>query len=190
MVIGLIVVVLLGGACLLLFSTSENRVNYSLSSASALTTSTTTPSTVSASSTMLTGTSTNTASTSSVAGAAQNSGTSTAIPMQYETVTTIAAQEQGLGGRSFIPDNYAMLFVFPSDNTYGFWMKDMLVPIDMIWLSDTGTIIKIDPSVSPATYPDVFYPPAPVKYVLETKSGFAVEHGWTIGTQVALPPPY
>lgn len=110
--------------------------------------------------------------------------------IRYEIVTRQAAQERGLGGRASIPDNYAMLFAFSADDTYGFWMKDMLTSIDMIWLADDGTIIKIDDSVSPDTYPSAFYPPQPVKYVLETKAGFAREKGWSIGTHVLLPAPY
>ena len=110
--------------------------------------------------------------------------------MNFEIVTTPAEQQQGLGGRSVIPDNFAMLFVFPTDVDQGFWMKDMLTSIDMIWLSDNGTILAIDGSVAPDTYPNVFYPPVPVKYVLETRAGFAVEKNWHIGTQVALPLPY
>lgn len=110
--------------------------------------------------------------------------------MQFEVVTSPDKQELGLGNRANIPDNYGMLFVFPKDDRYGFWMKDMLVPIDMIWLSDNGDIILIDSSVEPDTYPHVFYPPQPVKYVVETKAGFAAEHGWTVGTHVPLPAPY
>jgi uncharacterized membrane protein (UPF0127 family) len=105
----------------------------------------------------------------------------------YEVVTTQAAQEKGLGGRASIPDNYGMLFVFPTDGSPGFWMKDMLVPIDMIWLTDSGTIASITPSVSPNTYPTVFYPPTPIRYVLETRAGFAVEKNWIVGTQISLP---
>ena len=52
--------------------------------------------------------------------------------MMFEVVTTQAAQERGLGGRATIPDNYGMLFVFPKADRYGFWMKDMLAPIDII----------------------------------------------------------
>jgi uncharacterized membrane protein (UPF0127 family) len=110
--------------------------------------------------------------------------------MTFEIVSTPALQQQGLGGRAVIPDNYAMLFVFPTDVTQGFWMKDMLTSIDMIWLSDNGTIVAIDGSVSPDTYPSVFYPPVPVKYVLETRAGFAVEKNWHVGTHVTLPLPY
>jgi uncharacterized membrane protein (UPF0127 family) len=108
----------------------------------------------------------------------------------YEVVTTLAQQEQGLGGRSVIPDNYGMLFVFPKDGTYGFWMKDMLANLDMIWLSDNGTIVAINSNVLASSYPYVYYPPQPVKYVIETKAGFAAEKGWHLGTQVQLPAPY
>jgi uncharacterized membrane protein (UPF0127 family) len=111
-------------------------------------------------------------------------------PMKYEVVTTPAAQEQGLGGRAVIPDNYAMLFVFPTDGMTGFWMKDMLTSIDMIWLTDNGTIAGIQNDATPESYPDVFYPPYPVRYVLETKVGLAKERGWTVGTKIALPLPY
>ncbi len=112
------------------------------------------------------------------------------LSVRFEVVTTVAAQERGLSGRMSIPDNYGMLFVFPKDDTYGFWMKDMLTSIDMIWLSDNGTIIKIDASVPANSYPAVYYPSAPVKYVLETRAGFAKEHSWTLGTKVTLPLPY
>lgn len=111
-------------------------------------------------------------------------------PMRFEIVTTPAAQELGLGKRSDIPENYGMLFVFSQEGNYGFWMKDMLTSIDMIWLSDTGTILKINASVAPSTYPEPFYPPQPVKYVLETRAGEAARRGWTIGSNVGLPLPY
>jgi uncharacterized membrane protein (UPF0127 family) len=83
-----------------------------------------------------------------------------------------------------------MLFVFPHDQEPGFWMKDMLTSIDMIWVTDSGIIVAIDSSVSPTTYPKSFYPPQPIRYVLETRAGFAQEKGWTIGTHVTLPLPY
>ncbi|HVW71708.1 MAG TPA: DUF192 domain-containing protein [Candidatus Paceibacterota bacterium] len=106
---------------------------------------------------------------------------------QYEVVTTPAAQERGLGGRTDIPENYGMLFVFPEDASYGFWMKDMLAPIDMVWLSDKGTILKIDAEVATSSYPSVFYPPEPVRYVLETRAGESQRQGWEVGTQLSIP---
>lgn len=110
--------------------------------------------------------------------------------MTFEVVTTPVQQERGLGGRNIIPDNYGMLFVFSKPDRYGFWMKDMLAPIDIIWLSKDGHIVAIDGSVSPNTYPKAFYPPEVVPYVLETRAGYTHEHGWAVGTLVPLPPPY
>ncbi len=110
--------------------------------------------------------------------------------MRFEIADTPQTQRKGLGGRTPIPDDYGMLFVFPEKGRYGIWMKDMVEPIDIIWLNDDGSIILINHSVSPSTYPEIFYPPVPVTYVLETRAGYALDHGWEVGTKVALPAPY
>lgn len=110
-----------------------------------------------------------------------------AASFRFEIANTPALREQGLSGRAEVPSGYGMLFVFDQPGSYGFWMKDMLVPIDMIWLSDDGTILGIDEAVSPATYPTPFHPPQPVRLVLETKAGEARAQGWGIGTRIPLP---
>jgi uncharacterized membrane protein (UPF0127 family) len=107
--------------------------------------------------------------------------------MHFDVVTDLKAQEIGLGGRIDIPADYGMLFVFPKDDNYGFWMKDMLVSIDIIWLSDNGTVIGIEDSVAPSTYPSVFYPPSPVRYVLETRAGEAKVRQWHVGSVIGIP---
>jgi uncharacterized membrane protein (UPF0127 family) len=111
-------------------------------------------------------------------------------PFQFEVVTTQAAQEKGLGGRTDVPSNYGMLFVFPKDAPQQFWMKDMLVPIDMIWIRDDGTVAGIEREVSPKTYPKIFTSPEPVRYVLETRAAEAGRLGITTGTKLNLPLPY
>jgi len=111
-------------------------------------------------------------------------------PISFEIVTGATEQERGLGGRKNIAPDYGMLFVFPKDDSYGIWMKDMLVPIDIIWLSDTGVIVHLEPSVEPSTYPHVFYPDSPARYVLEMRAGEANARGWKRGTHVRLPLPY
>jgi uncharacterized membrane protein (UPF0127 family) len=101
--------------------------------------------------------------------------------MIYELSTTTEQQEQGLGDRPYIPDNYGMIFVFSHADRYGFWMKDMEVPLDIIWLSDTGTVLGIEASLATSSYPAAVYPPQPVKFVLETKAGFMQAHGIRVG---------
>jgi uncharacterized protein len=104
----------------------------------------------------------------------------------FEVVDTLKEREQGLSGRTEVPED-GMLFVFPEKNSAGFWMKDMLISIDIIWIGDGGTIIGIEENVSPDTYPEAFYPPEPVRYVLEVAAGDAKARSWEVGTIIPLP---
>ncbi len=108
------------------------------------------------------------------------------VSLRIEYATTPEDREMGLGGRSEIPKDYGMLFVFPIDDMHGFWMKDMLVPIDIFWLDDKGQVVFIMADVSPSSYPNVFYPTTPARYVLETVAGFASEHDINVGAQLEL----
>lgn len=111
-----------------------------------------------------------------------------AAPLQFEIVRTPEAQAQGLSGRRDVPSGYGMLFVFPDKKAYSFWMKDMLVPIDILWLQDDGTIVGIEDSVTPASYPKtVFTSPTPVRLVLELRAGEARARGLSVGGRVDLP---
>lgn len=105
----------------------------------------------------------------------------------FDIADTEAERVQGLSGRTDVPADYGLLFVFPAQGTYGFWMKDMHVSIDIAWLSEDGTVLKIDENVSPDTFPSVFYAPRPVRFVLETKAGEMRRQGWEVGTRVPLP---
>lgn len=100
--------------------------------------------------------------------------------------TTDSQREQGLSGTEPLEANQGMLFVFPEDGVYRFWMKDMKYAIDIIWIDADGRIVFIAPSVSPDTYPDSFGPDAPSRYVLEVSAGFAAAHHVSIGDRVGL----
>jgi uncharacterized membrane protein (UPF0127 family) len=108
------------------------------------------------------------------------------VSLRLDYATTEAERELGLGNRTNVPKGYGMLFVFPRDGTYGFWMKDTLVPLDMFWLNDKGQVVYIARDVATSTYPSVFYPSAPARYVLETAAGFADAHGVATGTPLQL----
>jgi|SRR3989344_840572 len=85
-------------------------------------------------------------------------------------------QKQGLGGREALLPDQGMLFVFPESGMHTFWMKDMHFSIDILWIGEDGTIVSTLSSVSPETYPKVFAPKQPARYVLETNAGFVAEH--------------
>jgi uncharacterized membrane protein (UPF0127 family) len=124
--------------------------------------------------------------TESVPAAVNTVGEFGGVSLKLEYATTTAAQEKGLGGRTNIPDDYGMLFIFSKDDKYGFWMKDMIVPIDIFWLNDQGQVISMVQDAATSSYPNVFYPTAPALYVLETKAGFASEHSIATGTPFVL----
>jgi uncharacterized membrane protein (UPF0127 family) len=108
------------------------------------------------------------------------------VSLRIDYATTPVEREKGLGGRTSVPADYGMLFVFLKDDKYGFWMKDMLVPIDIFWLNAQGQVVSIAEDVTISTYPSVFYPNMPARYVLETAAGFAQAHSVATGTPLLL----
>jgi uncharacterized membrane protein (UPF0127 family) len=111
------------------------------------------------------------------------------VSLKLEYATTTLDQEKGLGGRASLPEKQGMLFVFENNARYGFWMKDTRIPLDIFWLDSDRRVISLAESVATSTYPNVFYPSRPARYVLETNAGFARAHGIATGTLLYLKNP-
>lgn len=90
----------------------------------------------------------------------------------------------GLSGTPLLGSDEAMLFVFEKAGWYSFWMKDMLYPIDIIWLDQDKTIVTIKHNATPQSFPGQFSPIAKSQYVVETVAGFAKENDVQIGDVV------
>ncbi len=88
-----------------------------------------------------------------------------------EVADTPELQGKGLSGHSLLLGDQGMLFVFQKPDNYGFWMKDMMFPLDIIWFDQNFQVIHMERALMPSTYPEVFYPGSPALYVLEVKSG-------------------
>jgi uncharacterized membrane protein (UPF0127 family) len=99
---------------------------------------------------------------------------------------TPALREKGLSGRESIEDGNGMLFVFEKPGMYGFWMKDMNFPIDIVWINSDNEVIGVEDSLSPDTYPKPFFPIEAVKYVLELPAGYSSQHGIKAGSPFLL----
>ena len=91
--------------------------------------------------------------------------------MFIELATTTAARVRGLSNRTYIQKDTGFLMQFEAMGKPGIWMKDMLFPIDIYWLDARFNLVDTKLSVSPATYPNVFYPTGDAEYVLETHPG-------------------
>ena len=106
--------------------------------------------------------------------------------VQVEVADTQEERIQGLSGREKLGENTGMLFVFEREGTWGIWMKEMRFSIDILWADEQGRVVTIENSISPETYPKVFYSTAPARSVLELPAGFADTHGIAEGMQVVL----
>jgi uncharacterized membrane protein (UPF0127 family) len=112
--------------------------------------------------------------------------------LSVEIVNTETLREKGLGGRTSLPTESGMLFVFETKKVNPiFWMKDMLIPLDIIWIADSK-IVKIDknvPAPSAGTPDDKlkkFSANQPVDYVLEVNAGFADSNNVKVGDSIDL----
>ena len=86
-------------------------------------------------------------------------------------------RSRGLSGFAGLKEGEAMLFVFDAPEKYGFWMKDMLFPIDIVWLDEGKRVVHVESNVLPETYPSIFFPESPALYVLELPAGIAARIG-------------
>jgi uncharacterized protein len=110
--------------------------------------------------------------------------------LTLEVARTETAREQGLMDRAVLSPHTGMLFVFDRDESVDFWMKDTLVPLDMIFIAGDGTVRRVFtnvPVVAPAL-PDEQIPRegAPAKYVIELPAGEASADGIVDGVKLDL----
>ena len=108
------------------------------------------------------------------------------VEVLVEVADTDVSREKGLSGRESLPEGKGMLFVFEKPDRYGFWMKDMKFPIDIIWIDSGFRIILIKESVSPSTYPTLFRPTDGALYVLEVPSGFSSKYNLSVGNKIRV----
>lgn len=91
-----------------------------------------------------------------------------------EIAQTAAERQKGLMDRNFLPSQSGMLFVFEEEKPYGFWMKNTLIPLDMIWLDSNKKVVDIAHGAQPCGEENSainkcpsYTPSTPALYVLE-----------------------
>jgi len=97
-------------------------------------------------------------------------------------------QTLGLMWREDLPENKGMLFVYEKEDRPNFWMKNMEISLDILFISSDLKINHIEHDVQPCETEkcERYNSPVPVQYVLELKSGFAEKYGVEIGDEVIL----
>lgn len=109
---------------------------------------------------------------------------------QVEVVDTPGDQQLGLMFREELPRDAGMLFVFPGEAPRSFWMKNMRIPIDILYFDAERQLVNWYDSVPPCRaercpgYPS----DGPAQYVLEISAGRGRELGVTRGDRLAIHP--
>ena len=105
-----------------------------------------------------------------------------------EIADTPLRQARGYMRRAEIGPDEAMVFVFEAPGVRTFWMKNVVVPLDMIWMDETFRIVHIDHAVPPCRVD-----PCPsygtiraTRYVLEVAGGIARSEELAVGDKLQI----
>jgi uncharacterized membrane protein (UPF0127 family) len=101
-------------------------------------------------------------------------------PVSLEIAQTPQDIQQGLMFRTHLPADTGMLFQFPTEEHRSFWMRNTLIPLDMIFIRSTGRIAHIEHAVPPQTE-TLRHSKEPVQYVVELPGGTARSKGIQVG---------
>lgn len=107
--------------------------------------------------------------------------------VRAEIADTQEGRRQGLMFRQGLAENQGMLFVFEQEAGYGFWMKNMRFPLDIIWADRNKIIVYIYQGALPCK--DIcksLIPPLPTQFVLEVNAGFVAKHRIKIGDSLSF----
>ncbi len=105
--------------------------------------------------------------------------------ISVEIARTMDEQTRGLQGRESLADHTGMLFIFDTPQPYRFWMKDTLIPLDMIWLNSNQHVVYVSANVPPCkNMPCATYGPSvSAQYVLELNANSAAALGIKVGSK-------
>lgn len=108
--------------------------------------------------------------------------------LAVEVADTEKERSRGLQNRASLPEGHGMLFIFPSESIYRFWMKDTLITLDMIWLDSQRKVVGIATDVPPCQEDPCpqYGPSAQALYVLEANAGYAARLGLKAGDQAVF----
>jgi len=105
-----------------------------------------------------------------------------------EIARTPEEQSRGLMERQFLSQDSGMLFVFPNDGIYPFWMKNTQIPLDIIWLDSNRSIVFIKRNAQPCGTGEcsTINPGKSARYVLELNARVADRIGLKEGDKAAF----
>ncbi len=113
------------------------------------------------------------------------------IKINIEIADTQGKRSKGLGGRQSLASDSGMLFIFPKEDFYSFWMKGVKFPLDFIWIRG-NKIIDITENVQAPIAGEknenlpIYQSKESIDKLLEVNAGFVTRHGIKIGNTLNL----
>lgn len=108
-----------------------------------------------------------------------------AVALETEIMSTEEQRNRGLMYRTDMAETHGMIFAFAGDDKHEFWMRNTCLSLDMMFVGQDGFIAGILENV-PTMTDDPRTVPCAVRYVLETRAGFARRHGVKPGQKIDL----
>ncbi|MDD5040987.1 MAG: DUF192 domain-containing protein [Candidatus Peribacteraceae bacterium] len=113
------------------------------------------------------------------------------VTVLAELARTPAQQQRGLMGRQGLGVNAGMFFIFPQQQALSFWMKNTLIPLDIVFFDDTGNTVSwatmlpcpAESAVCPTTLSA-----GPARFALEVPAGFVQQTGLTSDWRLVIGP--
>jgi uncharacterized protein len=105
-----------------------------------------------------------------------------------EYASTPEKRQRGLMFREKMETDHGMFFTFDKMGYYGFWMKNTLIPLDILWIDENLYVVDIKTNFAAcASDPcETYTPKYPAKYVLELNSGWVINNQVKIGDQIEI----
>jgi len=108
-----------------------------------------------------------------------------------EVASTVSQKSTGLMNRNSLCQNCGMIFVSSTPSPQIFWMKNTLIPLDMIFLDSQGKVINIETATPEPNVPDLslklYRSTAPSQYVIELNKGDAEKLKLVNGDVISIP---
>jgi len=105
---------------------------------------------------------------------------------RVEVARTPEEKTQGLMFRESLPEKSGMIFLFGDNAPHGFWMKNTMIPLDIVWMDGSGRVLFVSANTPPcrADPCPTYGPPDPASNVLEIAGGMAAKEKITVGSTI------
>jgi len=106
--------------------------------------------------------------------------------IDIEVAATEESREQGLMFRTSMVENRGMLFIFDAEELHSFWMKNTIMPLDILFINANKEIIKIHKNTMPFQESPSYDSEGPAKYVVEVNAGYCDKYKISRGDKISF----